>query len=333
MADELVCSDVCAGNADAVFVFSPTTPVSLWACVDADGDLDFDQITGKTPAFPLGVCHTLRLVHQTASSVADVGLQVWRGSCILADWLIHLARSARSLDTTAAATATVTTCAAAKYAAAGASSSAGSVAGSEEQPVHPAFGSRAEQILWQTGGIVFLEVGAGTGLAALVAGALMHTTATVFLTDYAEAVLARARINVYNARDVVAHRVRVLPLDLTHPHPLNGWCASDRAVLDTSASVLLGADVIYDDELSVCLVHFLLDFLTLGRHHGPATQGVSTSACPVSGEYASTPSPFRMALFTIECRHVFTLRHMAPVAPAVECFLAELRAHPSLEVG
>jgi hypothetical protein len=301
--ERLVCSDVCAtssgGDTDAVFVFSLTTPVSLWACVDADGDFDIDQThshEGDAMAMPVCranvPCHTLRLVHQTSSSVADVGLQIWRGSCILADWLIHLSRAARnSLNT-------------------------------DQVGHHPAFGSRAEQTLWQNGGMVFLEVGAGTGLVALVAGALSDTTASVFLTDHAEAVLARARINVNTAMDVVAHRVRVLPLDLTHPHPLAAWSASDRAVLDTSASVLLGADVVYDDELSVCLVHFLLDFLT---PRGSATPGASECTSPAS-------PPFRMALFTIECRHVFTLRHMAPVAPAVECFLAELRAHTALQV-
>jgi hypothetical protein len=103
-------------------------------------------------------------------------------------------------------------------------------------------------------------------------------------------------------------------LTASAPHGEFSWSTSDLAALRRTR-ILMGADVIFDDELTICLVAFLTAFFRMD------------DSSPIDGRaIADDDRAFRVAYFAIERRSVFTVAHRASVAPAVECLLSELRA-------
>ena len=52
--------------------------------VDSDGDLDPPRLAGGQ-----GSEMEMRIEHRTRTSLGEVGLQVWRGSLLLADYILH----------------------------------------------------------------------------------------------------------------------------------------------------------------------------------------------------------------------------------------------------
>ena len=52
--------------------------------VDSDGDLDPPRLSGGQ-----GSETEMRIEHRTRTSLGEVGLQVWRGSLLLADYILH----------------------------------------------------------------------------------------------------------------------------------------------------------------------------------------------------------------------------------------------------
>lgn len=59
----------------------PAAPSAQAVVVDVDGDMDVPRVRRRHS--------TIRLRHFVQSNVEDVGLQLWRGAFVLADWILH----------------------------------------------------------------------------------------------------------------------------------------------------------------------------------------------------------------------------------------------------
>ena len=55
--------------------------------VDSDGDLDPPRLPGSGGQVRSEM--EMRIEHRTRTSLGEVGLQVWRGSLLLADYILH----------------------------------------------------------------------------------------------------------------------------------------------------------------------------------------------------------------------------------------------------
>lgn len=327
--------------------FSTRLPATLWDAVDSDDDLDVGprqasrQSSGSPhspdarrdlplPASPkrrrtesaalataridATAIRTVRIQHASATRLEDCGLQIWRGALLMGDWLLYLARQM----------------------------SLSSGATGEPAAALPCFGCIEEQHLWlhtPRPELGILEVGAGAGVVALIAA---HTArfGNYLATDFSESVLRNAKCNLASLGDSSLVKLRTLDLkrgngEFLHafraadcpdgmPAPTAAdpptaaapvcefsWSTSDLAALRRT-HILIGADVIFDDELTICLVAFLTGFFRMDD--SSSIQG------------SVTDGKFRVAYFAIERRSVFTVAHRASVAPAVECLLSELRA-------
>ncbi|XP_046721652.1 methyltransferase-like protein 22 isoform X1 [Silurus meridionalis] len=147
-----------------------------------------------------------------------------------------------------------------------------------------------------------LELGAGTGLASIVMG---HAAKTVYCTDVGEDLLRMCERNVHlNQRFIAASDncgVKVRQLDWTSDDFLTdaesefGWSEDEISDLHDNTTVIIAADVCYDDELSDAL------FRTLYR--------ISSNLLHPSTAYIS-----------IEKRLNFTLSHMDVSCEAYDHF-------------
>lgn len=202
----------------------------------------------------------LRIEHTMATPLDDVGKQVWRGALLLADYF-----------------------------------------------------------LWQRrhlAGRTVLELGAGTGLTSLVMAA---TAATVYCTDLGQDLLTMCRRNVAANSHVTRGQVKVRHLDwLQEELPLQeedeeegvaeeeeeekgkgfGWTQQEVAHLHAEGSIIVAADVCYDDQLTDGLFRTVLRLCRLRRH--------------------------TFIYFAIERRYNFTLQHLRVSCDAYDHFRRHL---------
>ena len=187
----------------------------------------------------------IRIEHTMATPLEDVGKQVWRGACLLADFILSDPGRFR--------------------------------------------------------GATVLELGAGTGLTSIT----MATAAkTVYCTDVGEDLLSMCERNVALNKHVTeasGGQVKVRHLDwLQQDLPTDAevefsWTEAEVADLYNNTSVIIAADVCYDDELTDGL------FRTLHR---------------LCSHFSHTCT----VLFSLERRMNFTLRHMDVSCEAYDHF-------------
>ncbi|KAF4092528.1 hypothetical protein AMELA_G00022030 [Ameiurus melas] len=141
-------------------------------------------------------------------------------------------------------------------------------------------------------GATVLELGAGTGLASIVVASVAKT---VYCTDVGEDLLSMCRRNVHLNQHYIAtsdeHGVKVRQLDWTTDDFLTdadsefGWSEDEISDLYDNTTVIIAADVCYDNDLTDALFRTLYRISSNLRH-------------------SST------AYISIEKRLNFTLRHM-----------------------
>ncbi|XP_053371397.1 methyltransferase-like protein 22 [Clarias gariepinus] len=149
-------------------------------------------------------------------------------------------------------------------------------------------------------GATVLELGAGTGLASIIAASAAKT---VYCTDVGEDLLSMCERNVHLNQHYIAPSdecgVKVRQLDWTTDDFLAdsefGWSEDEIADLHDNTTVIIAADVCYDDELTDAL------FRTLYR---------------ISGNLRHSST----AYISIEKRLNFTLRHMDVSCEAYDHF-------------
>ncbi|XP_021500662.1 methyltransferase-like protein 22 isoform X1 [Meriones unguiculatus] len=165
-------------------------------------------------------------------------------------------------------------------------------------------------------GRTVLELGAGTGLASIVAATMAHT---VYCTDVGTDLLAMCQRNVTLNSHLAATKgeggvVKVKELDwlkddlCTDPKVPFSWSEEDIADLYDHATVVFAAEVFYDDDLTDAL------FNTLSRlvHR-------LKNACT--------------AILSVEKRFNFTLRHLDVTCEAYDHFRASLDSLEKLADG
>ncbi|XP_052615373.1 methyltransferase-like protein 22 isoform X1 [Peromyscus californicus insignis] len=163
-------------------------------------------------------------------------------------------------------------------------------------------------------GRTVLELGAGTGLASIVAATMAHT---VYCTDVGTDLLAMCQRNVALNSHLAATRdgvIKVKELDwlkddlCTDPKVPFSWSEEDISDLYDHTTVLFAAEVFYDDDLTDAL------FNTLSRlvHR-------LKNACT--------------AILSVEKRFNFTLRHLDVTCEAYDHFRASLDSLEKLADG
>lgn len=178
----------------------------------------------------------------------------------------------------------------------------------------------ADYFLWQRrhlAGRTVLELGAGTGLTSVI---MATTAATVYCTDQGQDLLSMCRRNVEANSHVTRGQVKVRQLDwLQEELPLQegeegvaeeevegrgfGWTQQEVAHLHAEGSVIVAADVCYDDQLTDGLFRTVMQLCRRRCH--------------------------TLIYFAIERRYNFTLRHLRVSCDAYDHFrhhLEQLRA-------
>ncbi|XP_007937803.1 methyltransferase-like protein 22 [Orycteropus afer afer] len=204
------------------------------------------------------LCSVVRIEHTMATTLEDVGKQVWRGALLLADYIL------------------------------------------------------SQQDLLR--GRTVLELGAGTGLASIIAATVAQT---VYCTDVGADLLAMCQRNI----DLNGHLtatgggvVKVRELDwlkedlCTDPEVPFSWSEEEISDLYNHTTVLLAAEVFYDDDLTDAV------FRTLSR----LTRKLKKS-CTV--------------ILSVEKRLNFTLRHLDVTCEAYDHFRASLHTLERLASG
>ncbi|XP_049759949.1 methyltransferase-like protein 22 isoform X2 [Elephas maximus indicus] len=216
-----------------------------------------DDVTGDE-AQESSLCSVIRIEHTMATSLEDVGKQVWRGALLLADYILFQRDLLR--------------------------------------------------------GCTVLELGAGTGLASIVTATVAQT---VYCTDVGADLLAMCQRNVALNGHLTAARggiVKVRELDwlkddlCTDPEVPFSWSEEEISNLYNHTTVLLAAEVFYDDDLTDAL------FRTVYR----LTHKLK-NACTV--------------ILSVEKRLNFTLRHLDVTCEAYDHFRASLHALEKLASG
>lgn len=201
---------------------------SLDCVEDSDGDLEVEREVRAEE-------EVVVLEHKTHTDLDQVGLQVWRGALLLADWLL--------------------------------------------------------QNMGQVKKKKVLEVGAGTGLASLIAARCGAHVIASDINDHEVLDLMQRNI-ARNASLAAGGEISVMPLDF------NDDLAQVKGL--DKVDLLLAGDVIYDDEITDRFVRFLL---RLRQHLGEG--------------------PLK-ALVTLERRIVFTVADLEERCPAYERLMAKL---------
>lgn len=173
----------------------------------------------------------------------------------------------------------------------------------------------ADYFLWQRrhlAGRTVLELGAGTGLTSVI---MATSAATVYCTDLGQDLLSMCRRNVAANSHVTRGQVKVRHLDwLQEELPLQeegdeegvaeeegrdfGWTQQEVAHLHAEGSIIVAADVCYDEQLTDGLFRTVLQ-LCRQRHH-------------------------TLIYFAIERRYNFTLRHLRVSCDAYDHFFHHL---------
>ncbi|KAJ8713612.1 hypothetical protein PYW07_013982 [Mythimna separata] len=136
-----------------------------------------------------------------------------------------------------------------------------------------------------------LELGAGTGLTSLVAA--LYAKKVVCTDIDIGGILELIKLNVKYNKKLVKSQFKVMPLDFTN----TDWSPPLLSEIK-QASIIIAADVIYDDDLTAAFVSTIQKILN--------TQ------------------PPKTLYMVLEKRYVFTIEHMDSVAPCYETFLTLL---------
>ncbi|XP_078348673.1 methyltransferase-like protein 22 isoform X1 [Oculina patagonica] len=156
---------------------------------------------------------------------------------------------------------------------------------------------------------VALELGAGLGLCSVVLG---RVAKKVFCTDVGDSILRNCQDNIATNSHLFKYGsdvVTVRKFDWLNPVLPTGngpfcWTKEDQEAL-TDVSIVLAADVIYDDSLTDAFIETVLRFLE------PNTQVV--------------------LLLAIEKRLNFTLEELAVTSPAYNYFLGKIEELEKVE--
>ena len=148
-------------------------------------------------------------------------------------------------------------------------------------------------------GETLFEIGCGCGLTAIAAG--ICNADRVVASDLKQNI-ALAKKNVDVNSDHLRRSVRVIPFDVIDdvgrvPDELSG------------ASLVYGADVVYDDELSDAIVNLIEKLLI------------------------TYPMERRRFLFSVEKRFVFTIKDLRTVAHAFEYFMEKVANKLVIDMG
>ncbi|KAJ8715987.1 hypothetical protein PYW08_013272 [Mythimna loreyi] len=136
-----------------------------------------------------------------------------------------------------------------------------------------------------------LELGAGTGLTSFVAA--LYAKKVVCTDIDIGGILELIKLNVKYNKKLVKSQFKVMPLDFTD----TDWSPPLLSEIK-QASIIIAADVIYDDDLTAAFVSTIQKILN--------TQ------------------PPKTLYMVLEKRYVFTIEHMDSVAPCYETFLTLL---------
>lgn len=201
------------------FIYPPSKDDSSMK-IDDDGDL---IVTRKTRAI-------IEIEHSSSTVLQLVGLQVWRGALLLADYLFHIRHELQD-----------------------------------------------KQIL---------ELGAGVGLTSIAAAIYAKK---VICTDVdIGGILELTRANVKRNGQILKGDLDVMELDFKKPF------SSKLTKAITETDIVIAADVIYDDDLTDCLINVLGTILV--------------------------KNPKITIYMALEQRYVFTLADLDSVAPCYEYF-------------
>ncbi|XP_068762488.1 methyltransferase-like protein 22 isoform X2 [Montipora capricornis] len=199
-------------------------------------------------------CDYITIEHHLSTAMEDIGLQVWRGTLLLCDYIVH----------------------------------------HEDR----------------FDGCTMLELGAGLGLCSIIVG---RVAKRVFCTDIGDIVLQKCKDNIAKNSHLFKYgndAVVVREFDWLKNGILAGesdfcWTKEDQdALKDTS--VLLAADVIYDDLLTDAFVESILTLFNKAKAE-------------------------IVLYLTIEKRLNFTLRDLAVTSPAYDYFLCRIEKLETVE--
>lgn len=136
-----------------------------------------------------------------------------------------------------------------------------------------------------------LELGAGTGLTSFVAA--LYAKKVICTDINMGGILDLIKLNAKYNKKLVKSQFKVMPLDFTD----TAWSAALLTEVK-QASIIIAADVIYDDDLTAAFVSTIQKILNT--------------------------EPPKTLYMVLEKRYVFTIEHLDSVAPCYETFLTLL---------
>ncbi|CAH0694011.1 unnamed protein product [Spodoptera exigua] len=136
-----------------------------------------------------------------------------------------------------------------------------------------------------------LELGAGTGLTSFVAA--LYAKKVICTDINMGGILDLIKLNAKYNKKLVKSQFKVMPLDFTD----TAWSPALLTEIK-QASIIIAADVIYDDDLTAAFVSTIQKILNT--------------------------EPPKTLYMVLEKRYVFTIEHLDSVAPCYETFLTLL---------
>lgn len=136
-----------------------------------------------------------------------------------------------------------------------------------------------------------LELGAGTGLTSFVAA--LYAKKVICTDINMGGILDLIKLNAKYNKKLVKSQFKVMPLDFTD----TAWSPALLTEVK-QASIIIAADVIYDDDLTAAFVSTIQKILNT--------------------------EPPKTLYMVLEKRYVFTIEHLDSVAPCYETFLTLL---------
>ncbi|PZC75729.1 hypothetical protein B5X24_HaOG205703 [Helicoverpa armigera] len=134
-----------------------------------------------------------------------------------------------------------------------------------------------------------LELGAGTGLTSFVAA--LYAKKVVCTDIDVGGILELIKLNAKYNKKFIKSQFKVMPLDFTE----TAWSSSLLSEVK-QASIIIAADVIYDDDITAAFVSTIQKILNT--------------------------EPPKTLYMVLEKRYVFTIEHLDSVAPCYETFLS-----------
>ncbi|XP_047027152.1 methyltransferase-like protein 22 [Helicoverpa zea] len=134
-----------------------------------------------------------------------------------------------------------------------------------------------------------LELGAGTGLTSFVAA--LYAKKVVCTDIDVGGILELIKLNAKYNKKFIKSQFKVMPLDFTE----TAWSPSLLSEIK-QASIIIAADVIYDDDITAAFVSTIQKILNT--------------------------EPPKTLYMVLEKRYVFTIEHLDSVAPCYETFLS-----------